>query len=170
MPSATANGNSLDRAETPIQVDDALTQALTPLLALRDQMKAEEAEMQAALEEKRKEVRRVERVLREGEIIPRAQTKPPKSNKSRTGPIGSTPRAQEAVERIRVAIKSFEGEPFQFSMLEERSKSTRDTLKKALKLFNDEGWVRLVGMRPQLNRKTGAPGGRMAETHQEIID
>jgi transcription initiation factor IIE alpha subunit len=158
---------ALDKLSSVVQ------DALTPLVALYDQLDSEiteiENEMKIKLKSKREEAKMLRRVLKDAGLISRpTETRQTRAASSEVKPLGDSPRAQEARERIVKAIKSFEGEPFQISMVEDRADSTRNTVKRVIEALRNEEVVRFMGMRDQLNRRDDAPGGRKTATYQEI--
>lgn len=172
-------------AASALAPDTTLKEILTPLLAHRDQLLSEESELEAKLSEtvasikaeiadKSTERKRVERVLRSGEMIapaPKSESKASKevSQAKLIAPTTDKPRTQHAAQiQIKAieAIESMEGEPFQVGMIEKRIKMDRRTIERAIGVMRGEDRIRLLGKRPQLERPT--PGGKKALTFQEI--
>lgn len=164
--------------------DPTLREILTPLLAHRDQLLSEESELEVKLSEtaaqikteiseKEAERKRVEKVLRSGEMIaPAPKQKAKSSSESQARLIAPTterPKNKVGLEAQNNAISFIEemdGEPFQIGMIEKRSGLDRKTIERAVGFLRGENRIRLLGKRPQLERPT--PGGKKAITFQEI--
>lgn len=153
-------------------VPDALKEALTPLLAYRDQVTAEEASLKDQYETKRAEREQVEKVLRSGEMIA------PKTRKNNKGkedmsdliapqPWPENPRSRGAIEKVIKAIESMDGKEFQISMIAKRTGCNRKTVERGIGVLRGEDRVRLLGKRPQIERGS-TPGGAHAATFKEI--
>lgn len=158
------NGTAEAEPEVLSPLGAEVQEILAPLLAKRDQLEAEESDLTSQLAAKREEVKTVNSVLRSAKMIAPKEAKP---RRKESAQLGTSPRSVEAFERIVSAIESFDGEPFQISMVEEQA-GTRTTISKALSRLHEEGRVRLLGNRTQISRPDGASGGRKAATYQEI--
>jgi hypothetical protein len=149
-------------------VEAKIRELLTPLLAERDQLRAEEADLKEKFDAKRAEVKSVEKVLRSNALI--KSEDPPKRKKAEAK--GIAPQIYEdlsqAAREAVVLIEEFDGEPFQIGMIEKKTKLSRGTIERAINHLRGEDRLRLLGSRPQIMRDPKAPGGRPAATFQEI--
>lgn len=172
-------------AASALTPDPTLKEILTPLLAHRDQLLSEESEleeelsetvvkMKAEIAEKAAERKRVERVLRSGEMIAPAPKSPSNGASSEAltkliSPTTERPKNKmgiEAQDRAIAVIEGMEGEPFQVGMIQRRSTLDRKTIERAIGFLRGHDRIKLLGKRPQLERPT--PGGKKAMTFQEI--
>lgn len=165
------------RVESP-----TIKECLTPLLAKRDQIESEEADlregikgMRETLYSKGEERKEIEKVLRAGGMIaseprPKSEHNAPQIKGSLLEPhledAPANPRTAKAWDRVSKAIEDMEGEPFQISMIERKCGASRGTVERVIGMMRGEERVRLIGKQPPLNRTH--PGGAMAVTFQEV--
>lgn len=165
--------NTVESPPVEETVQTPLQEALTPLLAYRDQVASEAAEAHEHYKAKKAELDHVERVLRAGEMIAPKQTS--SKVKGEAEPSLLLPqewpthgRAVEACKKVIAIIEEFDGEEFQIPMIAKQTGSSNQIIERAIGVMNGEGRIRILGKRPQIGRKT--PGGTACVTFKEIKD
>jgi hypothetical protein len=156
------------------QLSSPLRDIVAQMVAMRDQLEAEETEMFAAAHAKRAEREQIDRMIRASQ--PKAKAEAKLSRRKSGGEAAllepcampTNERSVAAITKCINVIEAFDGKEFQIGMVAKRTGSNRRIVSVAIGVMRGEDRIRILGKRKALERSPGASGGAPAVTFKEV--
>lgn len=150
------------------QVTSPLRDIVTQMVAMRDQLEAEEKDLFEKANATKVEREQIDKMIK-ASGTKKATTKAASKKADIFAPreMPTHPRSLEAITKCIGVIVGFDGEQFQVSQVERETGCNRTTVARAIGVMRGEDRLRVLGKRPPMARGS-YPGGSHALTFKEI--
>lgn len=158
--------------EVEATVASPLREIVTKMVAMRDQLEAEEKDFFEKFQTAKSEREKIDKMISASGTVKKPKATKEPSNKAadlfapREMPTNS--RSIEAITKIIAHIETYGGDQFQIGMIEKGTGCNRTTIARALGVMRGEDRLRVLGRRPPMERGS-YPGGSQAITFKEIV-